>query len=152
MTYKSMADLTRENDQLRARIAVLESERRLGASRKYDETDMALAVSAAKVYGMSLRERSDAIIRARHERDASLRRYYAQAARSANRWVVINKAILRRAGPAEPRRVLAIDEGARRIAIHGRQLEVCLSIIRASFSLVRPPVTLSRSCQYSSSG
>lgn len=102
MTYKSMADLTRENDQLRARIAVLESERRLGASRKYDETDMALAISAAKVYGMSVRERSDAIIRARHERDASLRRYYAQAARSANRWVVINKAILRRAKGVTP--------------------------------------------------
>ena len=69
MTYLSMADLTQENARLRARVSVLESERRLNAGRKYDETDMIMAVSFAKTLGMSYRERNDAMIRARHERD-----------------------------------------------------------------------------------
>ena len=36
--------------------------------------------------------------------------------------------------------------------IQGMFCSVCRIVMRASFSSVRPPVTLSRSCQYSSSG
>ncbi len=49
------------------------------------------------------------------------------------------KAILRRAGPAEPRRVLAIDEGARRIAIHGRQLDLTPTEFAILAALARRP-------------
>ncbi|MDK6077841.1 response regulator [Massilia varians] len=48
------------------------------------------------------------------------------------------KAILRRAGPAEPRRVLAIDEG-RRIAIHGRQLDLTPTEFAILAALARRP-------------
>ena len=89
MTYRSMADLTAENAELKRRLA----------TRKYDETDMMLAISSAKVYGMSLRERNDAIVRARHERDAFMRRFYVQTARSANRWAVKHKSMMRRVTP-----------------------------------------------------
>lgn len=102
MTYLSMADLTQENARLRARVSVLESERRLNAGRKYDETDMIMAVSFAKTLGMSYRERNDAMIRARHERDAVIRIHYIDTARSANRWVVQSKRQLRRALEVSP--------------------------------------------------
>ncbi len=102
MTYLSMADLVRENAELRSRVSVLESERRLNAGRKYDETDMIMAVSFAKTLGMSYRERSDAIIRARHERDVTLRAHHIRAARSANRWIVQSKRQLRRARGVTP--------------------------------------------------
>ncbi|OQC02077.1 MAG: hypothetical protein BWX79_02842 [Alphaproteobacteria bacterium ADurb.Bin100] len=38
------------------------------------------------------------------------------------------------------------------LRIQGRQVLEARITSRASFSLVRPPVTFSRSCQYSSSG
>lgn len=87
MTYRSMADLTAENAELKRQLA----------ERRFDSTDMMLAISSAKVYGMSVRERNDAIIRARHERDAVMRRFYVQTARSANRWAVRHKSMMRRA-------------------------------------------------------
>lgn len=92
MTYKSMADLTAENAELKRRLA----------ARKYDETDMMLAISSAKVYGMSVRERNDAMIRARHERDPFMRRFYVKTARYANRWAVTHKAMIRRAQEVSP--------------------------------------------------
>ncbi len=49
------------------------------------------------------------------------------------------KAILRRASPAEPRRVLAIDEGARRIAIHDRQLDLTPTEFAILAALARRP-------------
>ncbi|WP_209589958.1 response regulator [Massilia sp. BHUDP2] len=49
------------------------------------------------------------------------------------------KAILRRAGPAEPRRALAIDEGARRIAIQGRQLDLTPTEFAILAALARRP-------------
>lgn len=102
MIYRSMSDLIKENAELRARVSVLESERRLNAGRKYDQTDMIMAVSFAKTLGMSYRERNDAMIRARHERDAAFRTHYTRTARSANRWVVQSKRQLRRALEVSP--------------------------------------------------
>ena len=102
MTYLSMADLTQENARLRARVSVLESERRLNAGRKFDETDMIMAVSFAKTLGMSYRERNDALVAARHERNAAFRTHYIRIARSANRWVVQSKRQLRRALEVSP--------------------------------------------------
>jgi len=49
------------------------------------------------------------------------------------------KAILRRAGPAEPQRVLAIDEDARRIAIQGRQLDLTPTEFAILAALARRP-------------
>ncbi|MGX9220447.1 response regulator [Massilia varians] len=49
------------------------------------------------------------------------------------------KAILRRAGPAEPRRMLVIDEGARRIAIQGRQLDLTPTEFAILAALARRP-------------
>ncbi|KFC72822.1 response regulator [Massilia sp. LC238] len=49
------------------------------------------------------------------------------------------KAILRRAGPAEAQRVLAIDEGARRIAIQGRQLDLTPTEFAILAALARRP-------------
>lgn len=49
------------------------------------------------------------------------------------------KAILRRTGPAEPRRMLVIDEGTRRIAIHGRQLDLTPTEFAILAALARRP-------------
>ncbi len=49
------------------------------------------------------------------------------------------KAILRRAGAAAPLRALAIDEAARRIAVHGRQLDLTPSEFAILAALARRP-------------
>ncbi len=49
------------------------------------------------------------------------------------------KAILRRAGAAAPPRALAIDEAARRIAVHGRQLDLTPSEFAILAALARRP-------------
>ncbi|MCS0594745.1 response regulator [Massilia agri] len=49
------------------------------------------------------------------------------------------KAILRRAGAAAPARVLAIDEAARRIHVHGRQLDLTPSEFAILAALARRP-------------
>ena len=49
------------------------------------------------------------------------------------------KAILRRAGPAMPRRALAIDEAARRISMHGHPLDLTPSEFAILAALARRP-------------
>lgn len=49
------------------------------------------------------------------------------------------KAILRRAGPAEPRRGLAIDEAARRITVHGQPLDLTPTEFAILAALARRP-------------
>lgn len=49
------------------------------------------------------------------------------------------KAILRRAGPVAPARALAIDEGARRISVHGHALDLTPSEFAILAALARRP-------------
>jgi two-component system response regulator BaeR len=49
------------------------------------------------------------------------------------------KAILRRAGPAEPRRGLVVDEAARRITVHGQPLDLTPTEFAILAALARRP-------------